>query len=193
MSSTLSFTSPSLFLFPLFTTPFPLSSNLFSCPVITPLFPPVPGIHLILMRIRILDPHWKNGSNPEEKLFFGYFYAITLVISFFSTDLGFESGFLLVFWTLNLDLRLRIFLRIRIQDAIKLRIQRIRIRITASPLSRSPVPLPFFSLPQFTFLLLPSPILLSPCLPPPLIRLSLFPNQPFSFSPPHTPGPSRWK
>ena len=68
-----------------------------------------------------------------------------------------------------------------------LRIQRIRIRITASPLSRSPVPLPFFSLPQFTFLLLPSPILLSPCLPPPLIRLSLFPNQPFSFSSPHTP------
>ena len=93
MSSTLSFTSPSLFLFPLFTTPFPLSSNLFSCPVITPFSPsawdpfdfnanPDPGSALE-----------KNESNLEEKLFFGYFYAITLVISFFQQIWGLRAGF----------------------------------------------------------------------------------------------------
>ena len=187
MSSTLSFTSPSLFLFPLFTTPFPLSSNLFSCPVITPLFPPVPGIHLILMRIRILDSHWKKWIKSRRNFFFffAYFYAKTLVISLFSTDLGFESGFMLVFWTLNLDLRLRIFLRIRIQDALMLRIQRIRIRITASPLSRSPVPLPFFPLPQFSFLLLPSHILLS--LPSSLPNTSFPVSQSALFLPPPYP------
>ena len=199
MSSTLSFTSP-LFSFPPVHLPFSpfLKFNLLSSD--HPLSPQCLG--------SIWLKTGKNGSNPEEKLFFffsfAYFNAKTLLISLFfnSSDLGFESGFLLVFWTLNPDLRIRIFFRIRIQEAIMLRIHRIRIRITASPLSRPPVPLLFFSLPQFTFLLLPSHILL----PSPHILLSLpspLPNTSYSFPvsqsalfppPPNTLRSfSRWK
>ena len=111
-------------------------------------------IHLILMRIRILDPHWKK-IDPDpghilNKNYFQIFYFIFSLIfilkldepvqkcgnfynlSFFEClDLGLEAKkFLFALFGRYFSPWIRIILQIRIQEAKILRIQQIRILST---------------------------------------------------------------
>ena len=104
-------------------------------------------IHSILMRIRILDPHWIqviSSRFPEFFLtkiilkFFVLFFSLIFILKldepfrneeifiislFLSSDLGFMRkkrffcSFWLIFYPLDPDPWIRIFLQIRIQEA----------------------------------------------------------------------------
>ena len=88
-------------------------------------------IQLILMRIRILDPHWKKWIRIRIQ-------DISLKFTeFFLTKQNFKIFGLISFaCPLNPDPWIRIFLQIRIQEAKILRIQRIRILSTELTLFR---------------------------------------------------------
>ena len=78
------------------------------------LLKPVLRIHLILMRIRILDPHWeKIDPDPGHEHFFKGLCEIRklLIISLFSSDLGKSKKFVLQFFVdiLALGSVIRIF------------------------------------------------------------------------------------
>ena len=112
---------------------------------------------LILMRIRILDPHWKK-MNPDPGYFFKIYWFFLhskifkfvlffLLIFMLNLDEPFRNRKISIIslfsifqvWVLrvnfavlidNLDNWIRIFFRIRIQEAKILRIQRIRFLCT---------------------------------------------------------------
>ena len=121
-------------------------------------------IHLVLIRIRILDPHLKK-KDPDPGYFFkiywifitknnfqiGFFSLIFILNPFRNEEtfiifrflkvqiwvLEVKKGFLCSFWLIfyPLDPWIRIFLRIRIQETKILRIQRIRILSTVCKVS----------------------------------------------------------
>ena len=78
------------------------------------LLKPVLRIHLILMRFRILDPHWeKIDPDPGHEHFLKVLCEIRklLIISLFSSDLGKSKKFVLQFFVdiLALGSVIRIF------------------------------------------------------------------------------------
>ena len=80
---------------------------------------PVLRIHLILMRIRILDPHWeKMDPDPGHGHFFKVLFEVRklLIFSLFSSDLGKSKKFLLQFFVdiLAHGSVIRIFLLIQV-------------------------------------------------------------------------------
>ena len=89
------------------------------------LFCPVIRIHLILMRIRILDPHWKK-MDPGHEPFFQVYWIVKIFFFFFPLKLDEpfrdQEIFIISLCSLDPDSWIRIFLRIRIQEAKILRI-----------------------------------------------------------------------
>ena len=126
-------------------------------------------IHLILIRLRILDPHWKTmdpdpGHEHFLKIYWFFFLSRIVYIIFLLfmlkldepfRDQEFFFSFWFIFCRLDPDPWIRIFLpnRIRIQEAKILRIQRIRMISTAS---REPLCFLFIFLISCKSLLYPS-------------------------------------